>query len=269
MVAPNGARRSKSDHPALPITNAEITETAVACAAAGADAIHVHVRDANGKHCLDANLYLDLLARIAKDAPALQVQVTTEAAGIYTPAQQRELLYTLQPQWQNQQQNLWASASLKELLSDGDRLAAKNFYHWCADTKVHIQHILYTPDEVTRLRACIVDGVIPTPTAVRPLEVLFVLGRYTAAADDGDPAQLTEFIAPYRTLPAPKNFMVCAFGKSETACLVSAAKSGGSCRVGFENNFYHANGTRAAHNAERTTALLASLHTSPISNASK
>ena len=32
MVAPNGARRSKSDHPALPVTLPEIVATARACA---------------------------------------------------------------------------------------------------------------------------------------------------------------------------------------------------------------------------------------------
>ena len=35
-VAPNGARKTKADHPALPITPDEIGRTAAACAEAGA-----------------------------------------------------------------------------------------------------------------------------------------------------------------------------------------------------------------------------------------
>lgn len=31
MVAPNGARRGKSDHPAIPISPTELVETVVAC----------------------------------------------------------------------------------------------------------------------------------------------------------------------------------------------------------------------------------------------
>ena len=39
MVAPNGARRTKADHPRLPISAEEIATTAAACFAAGAGGI--------------------------------------------------------------------------------------------------------------------------------------------------------------------------------------------------------------------------------------
>ncbi|MEC8515837.1 MAG: 3-keto-5-aminohexanoate cleavage protein, partial [Pseudomonadota bacterium] len=57
MVAPNGARRTKADHPAIPVTIQETVETALACAAVGAQAMHLHVRDADQQHVLDAGLY--------------------------------------------------------------------------------------------------------------------------------------------------------------------------------------------------------------------
>ncbi|VAW18522.1 hypothetical protein MNBD_ALPHA11-1214, partial [hydrothermal vent metagenome] len=50
-------------------------------------------------------------------------------------------------------------------------------------------------------------------------------------------------------------FMVCAFGIGETDCLVAAAKAKGDCRVGFENNFLHRDGTIAKDNADRISAL--------------
>jgi uncharacterized protein (DUF849 family) len=49
MVAPNGARRTKEHHAALPVTDAEVIETAIACQLAGADGIHTHIRNAEGK----------------------------------------------------------------------------------------------------------------------------------------------------------------------------------------------------------------------------
>lgn len=64
MVAPTGARRGKADHPALPVSIPEIVATAVACFAAGARAIHAHVRDAGGLHSLDPGLYRELLAEL-------------------------------------------------------------------------------------------------------------------------------------------------------------------------------------------------------------
>ena len=53
--------------------------------------------------------------------------------------------------------------------------------------------------------------------------------------------------------------MVCAFGQPETACLLAAQARGGEMRIGFENNELHADGRRAASNAERVAALRAAL----------
>ena len=57
MVAPNGARKIKKDHPAVPLTISETVATAKSCYEAGAGAIHLHVRDKEGQHVLDAGLH--------------------------------------------------------------------------------------------------------------------------------------------------------------------------------------------------------------------
>ena len=56
-VAPNGGRRTKADHPALPLTAGELARTAAECLEQGASMIHLHVRDQAGKHLLDAEAY--------------------------------------------------------------------------------------------------------------------------------------------------------------------------------------------------------------------
>ena len=66
MVAPNGARRTTADHPALPVTIPQTVATARACFEAGAGGIHAHVRDAEQAHVLDAGLYSDLVAELAR-----------------------------------------------------------------------------------------------------------------------------------------------------------------------------------------------------------
>ena len=55
MVAPNGVRPMKKDHPKVPITIDEIVETAKFSYEAGAEAIHFHIRHKNSQHILDAN----------------------------------------------------------------------------------------------------------------------------------------------------------------------------------------------------------------------
>lgn len=238
MVAPNGARRGKAAHPALPITIAEMTDTAAACYAAGTRALHAHVRDERGEHTLDAGLYRELLREVEARVPAMAVQITTESAGVYAAAAQRRLLRELRPPW--------ASVALAEMMADKDVAAATRLYHWAAEEGVGIQHILYAADEVDWLARLIADGVIPAVD----VSLLFVLGRY-APAVNGAAAMLPPFLQARARMDCDSRFMVCAFGAAETDCLLAAAAAGGDCRVGFENNLYHPDGTLAEDNAAR------------------
>src|SRR5690554_6718411 len=92
-VAPNGARRTKADHPRLPMLPDELARDAAEARAAGAAMIHLHVRDAEGKHSLDLGLYREAIAAV-RDAVGdrLVVQATTEAVGRYTPREQMALV---------------------------------------------------------------------------------------------------------------------------------------------------------------------------------
>ncbi|HIP77601.1 MAG TPA: 3-keto-5-aminohexanoate cleavage protein, partial [Kiloniellaceae bacterium] len=63
-VAPNGARKTRRDHPAVPIRPAEIADTAAAALKAGAAMIHLHVRDAEEKHSLDPGAYREAIAAV-------------------------------------------------------------------------------------------------------------------------------------------------------------------------------------------------------------
>src|SRR3546814_7478658 len=88
-VAPNGARRTRADPPRLPMTAAEIARDAAEAREAGAAMIHLHVRDGDGRHTLDAGLYRDATAAVRRAVgDGLVVQITTEAVGRYPPAEQ-------------------------------------------------------------------------------------------------------------------------------------------------------------------------------------
>ncbi|MGI9297587.1 MAG: 3-keto-5-aminohexanoate cleavage protein [Gammaproteobacteria bacterium] len=246
MAAINGARRGKKDHPALPTTTDEIARTAAECYAAGADSLHLHIRDEHGAHSLDAGRYRETLAEIKTRAPKMATQITTESAGKYPPNAQRKLLRELRP--------FWASVSLAEMFSDGDEKSAARLYFWAAENEVRLQHILYRPAEVSRLAKLIKDGAIPAAD----LSVLFVLGKY-APPVDGAPEMLKPFLRARLDADLPMSFMACAFGKNETECLLAAAAAGGDCRVGFENNLHNRDGSPAADNAERVSELVSLL----------
>ncbi len=242
MVAPNGATRNKADHPALPITIAEIIETARACHVAGADGLHAHVRDELGQHVLDAGLYRELLDEMALQVPGLPVQITTEAQGRYTPAEQRALVRAVRPRM--------VSIALREMLADSDTQAVARFYDEITEAKTSVQHILYDMPDVERLACEISHGMLGN----EPIAVLLVLGRY-ADGKRAVPADLNPMLATLRALLPGADWAVCAFGPRETDCLLHAHTMGGKLRVGFENNLAGRDGRIAPDNASRVAEV--------------
>jgi 3-keto-5-aminohexanoate cleavage enzyme len=241
MVAPNGARKSKADHPQLPITVADTIDTAKACYAAGADAIHLHIRNADGSHSLDSGLYREALDQLTVQTPNLVVQITTEAVGQYTPEEQRQVVKDVLPGY--------VSISLAEMLTD-DRETAADFYRWCTEESISVQHILYGQDDLNTLESMLAQGNL----SKRNLQLLFVLGRYTTN-QISEPADLAPFTHWLTKNDVQADWAVCAFGKNETQCLQAALEGGGKVRLGFENSFWNRDGSLAKDNAERVTEM--------------
>lgn len=235
-VAPNGARRTHRDHPALPISPDELARDALACADAGASVLHLHVRDDADAHSLDATRYRNALAAIdAAVGDRLLVQVTTEAVGRYTLAQQMVLLHDLRPRA--------ASFALRELApTPADDDAAARHLAWAHQAGVALQYILYSAEDAARLEGWIARGWVAEP---RP-NVLFVLGRYTQG-QRSDPTDLLPFLAGDRRA---WTWSVCAFGPTEAQCMAAAVGLGGHVRVGFENNLWRRDGRPVRDNAE-------------------
>jgi len=245
MVAPNGARRTKADHPAIPLTHPELVETAIACHKAGADGIHLHIRDEQGLHLLDAAGYAQLLEAVMVAVPDMYLQVTSEAAGRYETAEQIAIIRALKPDH--------VSVALREMAPSLEAWpAARDFYHWAAEANVAIQHILYTPKEVVMFLGALDEGKIPGTHHL----LQFVLGDY-----QGTHISRPDNIQPLLDLLGDSgaahtfDWMLCAFGREETDCLTEAVRLGGKVRVGFENSLWNQDGSLAGDNAERVREI--------------
>lgn len=239
MVAPNGARKTKKDHPNLPVDLDEIVATAKSCFVAGARALHLHVRDEQGRHSLDAGRYNEAIAALGGAVPEMQVQITTESAGLYGPQVQFDCLAKVSPEW--------ASVSVREINRDPD--AARGLYHLCSDQGTRVQHIAYDTTDIALLHRWRREGVVP----LEQDEVICVLGTYEPPRA-GTQHELSKFVAATRDL----RFSVCTFGASEQTCLTLAAASGAEIlRVGFENNLTAPGGALWRSNADAVSSLKA------------
>ena len=168
-VAPNGGRKTKADHPELPLTADELARTAAECLERGASMIHLHVRDAEGRHCLDPEAYRATIAQICQEVgDRLVLQITSESLGRYSPAEQRAAVLKTNPEA--------VSLALRELAPEAtDERDFCVFLGKLKQMRVWPQIILYTPAEAERLGAMVKQGLIPFDK----LSVLYVLGRFS------------------------------------------------------------------------------------------
>jgi len=241
MVAPNGARKTRRDHAALPVSIADTVSEAAQCHAAGASALHAHVRGENDEHVLDAGLYRELLAEMSQQVPEMLIQITSEAVGIYTPAEQVACIQAVIPRM--------VSMCLREISSNFEQPEyARQFFEWCDENAVHVQHIVFSAEEFQHFLDYPEQGVIPAAHRC----VLFVLGRYNVNFQS-EPADLDPFLQ-YDL--AGLDWFTCAFGSQEQQCVMSAINAGGHARIGFENNLYLPNGEIAANTAALVSSLV-------------
>ncbi len=234
-VAPNGARRTLADHPAVPLAPDALAATAKACLDEGAAMLHLHVRTPEGRHTLDADTYL-AATRVVRRAVGrrMVIQITTEAAGIYRPPEQMAVVRAVRPEA--------VSLSVRELAGgDAPESGLASFFSWLARARVMTQIILYDVPDVFLWNDLRRRGVVPEG----PWFPLFVLGRY-AAGRVSAPRDLLPFLGAEDGMYP---WCVCAFGPRENACAIAAAALGGHARVGFENNLSLRDGSPAQDNA--------------------
>lgn len=168
QAALNGDR-APSEHPALPLTPDQLAADALACASAGARAIHLHPRDEDGRERLDAWL-VDAVVEQVRNAAEIPVGVSTGAW--IEPDLERRL--ELIRAWRAPD---YASVNLSE---DGaDRVMAA-----LAEAGVGIEAGVWSVEDADRLAA---TGVEVTRVLVEPVDAggdaLAIVARIHEALD--------------------------------------------------------------------------------------
>jgi uncharacterized protein (DUF849 family) len=234
-VAPNGAYKQVADHPAVPVTADALAKTAKQCLDAGASMLHLHIRDAHGRHSLDVDGYLAATRTVrAAVGDAMVLQITSEAAKVYQAPAQIAMVQAVRPEA--------VSVGLRELDQPGiGEAGLAKFFAWLVRERVMTQVIIYDVVDLARWQDLRARGVIPDAAWF----LLFVLGRYTAG-QTSSPKDLVPFVHAHR---GGDPWAVCAFGATEHACVSAAAALGGHVRVGFENNLKLKDDTLAPDNA--------------------
>ena len=244
MVAPNGARPMKKDHPEIPMTVSEIVNTGKACFESGAGAIHFHIRDKKGQHVLDSGLCKEALNELNKMVPKMHLQITTEAVGRYSPEEMRKLAYDVMPPG--------ISIGIREMIPSRQPTSGDiKLYEKLTEAGTKIQHICYGPEDVDLLSSLLDKAKLSKDGTW----CMFVIGHYSGKISN--PGNISPFIERLKKNNMNADWAVCAFDKEEMSCLRTAIKLGGKIRVGFENSLLMPDGSIAPNNETKVKAASA------------
>jgi uncharacterized protein (DUF849 family) len=180
----NGPRRPP-EHPALPVTAAALAADVAAVTAAGADAVHLHVKDPEGGDTLAGAPLAEVLGAVRAAAPGVPVGVTTGAWAQPDPKQRVAAIraWTLLPDFASVNWHEDGAAEVAEaLLTRGVGVEA-GLWHadavraWCASP---------LRDRCRRVLLELPDGLDATETRTEADRLLLLLAEGvagTAAAD--------------------------------------------------------------------------------------
>ncbi len=225
-AALTGAVPTKDDNPLVPLTPDEIAADALACAAAGASIVHLHVRDEAGVPTHRRDLYERAIAPIRERAPELIVCVTTSSRVDPDPGARMvglELEEGLRPEMASL---TLGSFNFPGSVSNNPPATIVALLERMAEQGVRPEFEVFEPGMVNTLHVLAERGLVPEPPVVNVL--LGSMG--TSPAFVADLARIVE------RLPADAEWAAAGIGVFQRPMTIAAAIMDGNVRTGLEDN---------------------------------
>ena len=257
-VAPTGAETTKDQWPQLPTTLDELVATAIACEAAGAALVHVHIRDDEHRPTLDLGR-LRATVDALREQTDLVVQLST-GGSVHDPLETRLKVLEADPD----------SCSLTcGTVNFGDDVFMNpwslmvDLYRQAQEREVVPEFELFDLGQVESLRRLIDTCGLPFGGRVH---VDFVTG-----VPGGMPGTAQALGAGVAALPPEvTSWSATGIGRSHLPVMAAALSMGGHLRVGMEDNLMYGRGRPVQGNDElvaRAARLATEMQRPPMSTA--
>jgi 3-keto-5-aminohexanoate cleavage enzyme len=236
-VAPTGAEHAKSDVPNLPVTLEELVAEAVACEAAGAAMVHVHIRGADTRPSLDLGLLKDTVAAL-RERTNLIVQLSTGGA-VTDPESDRLRVLEAMPD---------SASCTMGTVNFGDDVFMNR---WEFVVELHgrmrergivPEYEIFDVGQLASLRRLLDEHGLPASGKVHVDLVMGVPG--------GMPGDTETLVAALRALPQGATFSATGIGRTTLPVMLGALSAGGHLRVGMEDTVSFSRGVRVRDNAQ-------------------
>lgn len=238
----NGARRP-GEHPSLPVTPAELAADAVAVRAAGAAAVHLHVKDSEGTDTFAGGDLAAVLTAVRNAAPGLAVGVTTGAWALPDPEERVAAIraWPVVPDFASVNWHEEGADEVAVALLDGGVAVEAGLWH--ADA---VEAWLASPlrDRCCRMLIELPDGLNADAAAAAADQLLALVKEGTQGRPAADIPRLLH-----------------GEGSSCWPALRDAGRRGLATRIGLEDVLHLPDGSPAQDNAALVAAALHLLQT--------
>ena len=241
-AALTGSWPTKADNPAVPITEEEIAEAAVAAHKAGAAIVHLHVRNDQGKVTCDPARYAKARDLIRAAGSDVIINMSTGGGAGQTTDEQRMEPVSLKPEiasFDCGSTNFGKTVFINSP-SFLDELAKRML-----ENNVLPEIECFEPGHVANAIRLIDEGKIKPP-------FWFQVVLNLRGASPGTVKQLLNMV---EMLPAGAMWSVCAIGRAQLPINVAALAMGGHVRTGLEDNIFYHKGQLAESNAQLVARL--------------
>jgi uncharacterized protein (DUF849 family) len=268
--AVTGSIHTPSMSPYLPVTGAEIANSALGAAEAGAAILHLHARNPDtGQPSADPAHWAGFLGQIKAGCDAV-VNITTGGSAVMTLEQRLAAAKQFTPEMCSLNMGTmnfalypmasritqWKHAWEKPFLEGTDDLVFKNTPRDIAFVLAEMgargarfEFECYDIGHLTMLKHFVDRGLVQGPIYLQ-----FVFGVLGGMAAEPDTLVLLKRTAD-RLFGTGYQFSVLAAGRMQVPMATMAAAMGGHVRVGLEDNLYLRKGVLARSNAEQVAQI--------------
>ncbi len=265
-ITGSGDSTAKSPH--VPVTPAEIAESAIDAAKAGAAVVHIHVRDPEtGQGARHTELYAEVVDRVRSsgtdvvinltagmggdlvlggdEAPLPPAEIGTDMAGA---TERLDHVRALLPEICTLDCGTMNFASGGDYIMVNTPAVLRSMAKQVQDLGVRPELEVFDTGHLVMVNEMVADGLIDDPVMVQ-----LCMGIAYGAPDDP-----TTLLSMVNLLPRGAVFSAFSIGRMQIPYVAMAALAGGNVRVGLEDNLYLGRGQLATNAAlvERAVHIL-------------
>lgn len=234
-----GSWPTRKNNPNLPLTPAEIAQSAYECWQAGAAVVHIHVRDEEGNPSIRYDLYEQTigLLRAHKDCDVC-INITSSGRECGPDEERIQPIQKLLPE---------LASFDAGTLNWQHRTIFENHPRFLEKLGLALQESNVKP-EIEIFDAGMIYNTIhylETGILKAPCHYQIVLG-----AAGGMTSTVENLVFLHSLLPEGSTWAVCGIGKGHMPIMLAAIAMGGHLRVGMEDNVYYHRGVLAQSNAQ-------------------